>query len=69
MSLASLYTHLCHFQSENVVQISVTLQATILLRNQQFDEKSLMKSTTAGTHTEAQSILLANKNSERGNLC
>ena len=61
MSLASLYNHLCHFQSENVVQIPVTLQGktifdiqpTISLKNRRFDEKSETKSTTAGTHIEA----------------
>ena len=49
-----------HFQSENVVQIPVTLQgktifnmqATISLKNRRFDEKSATKSTTAGTHIE-----------------
>ena len=62
MSLASLYNPLYHFQSESVVQIPVTLrrktifdkQATISLKNRRFDEKSLTKSTPAGTHTKAQ---------------
>ena len=48
MSLASLYNHLCNFQSENVFQIPVTvrgkticnIQATISLKNSQFDEKA-----------------------------
>ena len=61
MSLASLNHHLCHFQNENVFQIPAALrgktifdiQETILLENQQFDEKSETKSTSAGTRTEA----------------
>ena len=60
--LGSLYHHLCHFQSENVFHIPVTLrgttifdiQATISLKNRRFDEKSTTKSTFAGTHTKAQ---------------
>ena len=47
MSLASLYNHLCHFQSENVFQTPVTLpgktifdiQGTISLKNRRFHEK------------------------------
>ena len=53
MSLA--YNHLCHFQSDNVFQISVTLQGkTILLytsdnfvENQRFDEKKKHNETDA----------------------
>ena len=62
MSLA--YNRLCHFQSDNVFQIPVTLQGkTILLyisdnfvENQRFDEKkkSTWNLTPAGTHIEAQ---------------
>ena len=61
----SLYSHLCHFchvQSENAVQIPKTLrcktmfdiQATISLKDRRFDEKSATKSTSVGTHIEAQ---------------
>ena len=60
MSLASLYNHLCDFQSENVFQMLVMLrgkaifdiQAMILLKNRRFDEKSVTKSTIEGTHRE-----------------
>ena len=56
VSLASLYNHLCHFQSENVLGKTIfdTVQATISLKNRRFDEKSATKSRTAGTHIEAQ---------------
>ena len=61
MRLASLCNHLCQFPRENALQIPVTIrrktifdmQATILWKNRRFDEKSVTKSTSAGTHTEA----------------
>ena len=63
MSSTSLYNHLCHFQSENVFQIPAInatkrtifdIQATISLKNRQFDEHRVTKSTSTGKHTEAQ---------------
>ena len=63
ISLASLYNHLRDFQSENVFQIPVrlrgkTIQVTILLKKRQFQAKSVMKSASAGTHTEGNSFVL-----------
>ena len=62
MSLASLYNHLCHFQSENVFELPVTLRRKTIFdikrrfrwKIDYFRKNERDKIDGAGTHREAQ---------------
>ena len=56
MSLAPLYNHLYHFQSD-LPETSFTRNATTQNHFRRFQKKGATKSTIAGTHTEALSCI------------